>query len=66
MNYRTEFFHMPLDRLREVVVGTGVEASFTLLAEAREYRETQALAKMTPEERDRYRSARTRMPLGDG
>jgi hypothetical protein len=54
VNYRKEFFRMPLERLREVVVGTGAEVSFTMLAEAREYRETQALSKMSPEERSRY------------
>jgi hypothetical protein len=45
---------MPLERLREVIVETGVEVSFTMLAEAREYRETQALNKMSPDERARY------------
>ena len=54
VNYRKEFFRMPLERLRDVVVATGVEVSFTMLAEAREYRETQALDKMPPEERARY------------
>ncbi len=54
VNYRKEFFRLPLQRLRDAVVATGVEASFTMLAEAREYRETQALSKMTPEERARY------------
>jgi len=32
----------------------GLAAAFTLVAEAREFRETQALDKMTPEEREKY------------
>jgi hypothetical protein len=56
VNYRKEFFRISPDRLRQVVAETGLEISFTLLAEAREYRETQALGNMSPSERTRYLS----------
>ena len=54
VNYRKEFFRVPIQRLREVVTEKSLEATFTMTAEAREYRETQALEKMTPEERQKY------------
>ena len=54
VNYRKEFFRVPIQRLREFVAEKGLEATFTMTAEAREYRETQALEKMTPEEREKY------------
>jgi hypothetical protein len=41
-------------RLRELERRANHNASFTMGAEAREYRETQALEKMTPEEREKY------------
>lgn len=54
VNFRKEFFRVPLDQIRELTLAKGLDASFTLLAEAREYRETQAIERMTPEERQRY------------
>lgn len=54
VNYRKEFFRVPLQALREFVGARQLEATFTMAAEAREYRESVALAKMTPEERERY------------
>ena len=54
VNFRKEFFRVPLNRIRELVLSKGLEASFTMLAEAREYRETHAIERMTPEERQRY------------
>jgi hypothetical protein len=54
VNYRKEFFRVPLERVRALIAGKGVEASFTMLAEAREYRETQVLSRMSPEEREKY------------
>ncbi len=54
VNYRKEFFRLPLERIKHLVVAKGLNASFTLIAEAHEYRETQALEKMTPEEREKY------------
>lgn len=54
VNLRKEFFRVPLDRLRKVVVESGHEVSFTMLAEAREFRETQALLKMSLAERAKY------------
>lgn len=54
VNYRKEFFRVPLQAIREFVGARQLEAAFTMAAEAREYRESLALAKMTPEERERY------------
>ena len=54
VNYRKEFFRVPIQRLREFVAEKALEAIFTMTAEAREYRETQALEKMTSEERQKY------------
>lgn len=54
VNYRKEFFRMPIHLLREFVIEKKLESSFTLAAEAREYRETLAYEKMTPEERQKF------------
>lgn len=54
VDYRKEFFRLPMERVRQFVAKMGVEAAFTLAAEAREYRETLALEKMTPEQREKY------------
>jgi len=54
VNYRKEFFRVPIQQLREFVTEKKMEATFTLAAEAREYRETLAYEKMTPEERRKY------------
>lgn len=54
VNYRKEFFRVPLDRVRTLLSSTGYEVTFTMLAEAHEYRETQVLNKMTPAEREKY------------
>jgi len=54
VNYRKEFFRLPLERLRSFIAARGIEVSFTMIAEARQYRETQALNKMTPEEREKH------------
>ena len=54
VNYRKEFFRVPLQAIREFVAARRLEATFTMAAEAREYRESVALAKMTPKERERY------------
>jgi len=54
VNYRKEFFRLPLERIKSLVVAKGLNAAFTLVADAHEYRETQALEKMTPEEREKY------------
>ena len=55
VNYRKEFFQIPLQRLRDFVGKNGLEATFTMTSEAREYRESQALEKMPPEEKAKYR-----------
>ena len=54
VNYRKEFFRLPVDRLRAAVATRAIDISFTMVAEAREYRESVALAKMSPEEREKY------------
>lgn len=54
VNYRKEFFRLPLSRVREYLSGKGVDVSFTMVAEAHEYRESVALSKMTPEEREKH------------
>ncbi|MFO1458946.1 MAG: DUF4041 domain-containing protein [Verrucomicrobiota bacterium] len=54
VNYRKEFFRVPVQRLRDFVAERKLEATFTMAAEAREYRETLALEKMTPEQRAKY------------
>ena len=54
VNDRKEFFRLPLHRIRDLVVAKGLNASFTMIAEAHEFRETQALEKMTPEQREKY------------
>ena len=45
---------MPFERIRGFVTEKHADVSFTLIAAAREYRQTRALEKMTPKERERY------------
>jgi len=54
VNYRKEFFRLPLERLRSFAAEKGLAVTFTMAAEAREYRETQALEKMSPQARAQY------------
>jgi hypothetical protein len=54
VNFRKEFFRVSLDHLRKFVVEKGINVSFTMLAEAREYRETMRLSKMSAQEREKY------------
>lgn len=54
VNYRKEFFRLSVDRLRAAVANRAVDVSFTMVAEAREYRESVALSKMSPEEREKH------------
>jgi hypothetical protein len=61
VNYRKEFFRLPLERIKSLVESRGLKAAFTLVAEAREFRETQAMERMTPEEREKYH-----LPRADG
>lgn len=65
VNYRKEFFRVPIHRLRDFVAEKKLEATFTMTAEAREYRETLAYEKMTPEERAKYH-VRTNTVNGEG
>ena len=66
VNYRKEFFRVPILHLREFVVEKALAATFTMTAEAREYRETQALEKMTPEEREKYHMREIEMDAAEG
>jgi hypothetical protein len=54
VNGRKEFFRLPIGRIKDFVAAKGLNAAFSLEAEAREYRETKALEKMTPAEREKY------------
>ena len=54
VNNRKEFFRIPLEKIRAFAAEQGLETTFTMAAEAREYRETLALEKMTPAEREKY------------
>jgi ketosteroid isomerase-like protein len=63
VNFRKEFFRLPLDRIRSFVEEKGLTATFTMAAEARDYRETLALERMTPTEREKYHLRKTD---GDG
>jgi Meiotically up-regulated gene 113/Domain of unknown function (DUF4041) len=59
VNFRKEFFRVSIERLKSVLATKNIEASFTMLADAHEYRESQALSKMTPEEREKYHLKRS-------
>ena len=65
VNYRKEFFRVPIQRLRAFVAEKSLEATFTMTAEAREYRETVAYEKMTPEEREKYQVRETGLDGGE-
>ena len=54
VNNRKEFFRVPLQTVRQALEGKQLEVSFTMMAEAREYRETKAIENMPPEERAKY------------
>ncbi len=54
VNNRKEFFRVPLQTVRETLEARELEVSFTMMAEAREYRETKAIENMSPEERKKY------------
>ena len=45
-NWRKEFFRANLKDIREEVENLGIEAKWTMMAEAREYRETLAIEKV--------------------
>ena len=68
VNRRKEFFRVDLDRVRVFVRERGIDASFTMAAEAHEYRESQAMTSMSAEERMKYRlsSQDTSMILATG
>jgi DNA repair exonuclease SbcCD ATPase subunit len=43
VNYRKEFFSIPLSEIREIIEKDNIETKWTMTAEAREYRETLAI-----------------------
>jgi hypothetical protein len=43
VNPRKEFFRVPLSQIREEIERLGIDAKWTMLAEAREYKESQAI-----------------------
>lgn len=53
VNYRKEFFRVPLSQIRTLLGNRGIDAAFTLLAEAREFRETLKFAQLSPAEQQR-------------
>ena len=53
VNYRKEFFRVPLEKVRALIGERGIEASFTMLAEANEYRETLKVAGMCATDREK-------------
>ena len=59
VNARKEFFRLPLAQIRTLTEEKGLGVTFTMAAEAREYRETLALEKMTPAEREKYQIRET-------
>jgi hypothetical protein len=59
VNARKEFFRLPLAQIRALTEEKGLDVTFTMAAEAREYRETLALEKMTPAEREKYQLRET-------
>lgn len=63
VNYRKEFFRVSLEKIRSITTERNIEASFTLLAEAQEFRETQALNKMSPAEREKYEIDKQTVPV---
>jgi hypothetical protein len=63
VNDRKEFFRISLQQLRDIVAAKGVNVSFTMEAEAREYRESQALTKKEPGQRERPLQGRERTNL---
>jgi hypothetical protein len=65
VNFRKEFFRIPLQQIRTLVAEKNLEATFTMAAEAREYRETLAIGRMDPEARERYRLQRHRIDAGE-
>jgi tetratricopeptide (TPR) repeat protein len=56
VNYRKEFFKVDLAHIREEVTKLGVDAKWTLAAEAREYRETLAIEEMIKDDPGKRRA----------
>lgn len=56
MNYRKEFFRVTLERIRQLAEAKGLQVTFTMAAEARDYRETLALERMSQVEKELYQA----------
>lgn len=54
VNYRKEFFRVSLEEIRALAADKELEVTFTMSADAHEYRESVALEKMSPDEREKY------------
>jgi len=69
VNHRKEFFRVDLRQIREEVEALGIEARWTMMAEAREYRETLAIDKAiteNPEMRDAWMKRQLELDLDLG
>ena len=53
VNYRKEFFRVSMQQIRAELERLGIKTTFTLAAEASEYRETQRIESMGGAERDK-------------
>jgi hypothetical protein len=65
VNYRKEFFKVDLAHIREEVTKLGLEAKWTMAAEAREYRETLAIEeaiKDNPAKREAWAKGQLELP----
>ncbi len=53
VNFRKEFFHVGIADVKKEIDSLGIEAAFTMKAEALEYRETLAINKLAADEREK-------------
>jgi hypothetical protein len=65
VNYRKEFFRVPIELIREIVCEQQLEATFTMVAAAREYRESLAYEKMSSEDRFKFHSKESSSSIGE-
>lgn len=57
VNFRKEYFRVAMTSIKSELEALGIEASFTMRAEAMQYRETRAIEKMSNIERERLMRA---------
>jgi len=65
VNYRREFFRVDLQHIREEIQKLGIEAKWTMTAEATQYRETLAI-EQDPAKREAWINRRLKLDLLDG